>query len=128
MSNLRLTLAQLDRARTELNDASADVVREVLDMIDAEQGAPEWLAECLCEAMGCRPSSAREVVSVWIRGRNKHERGSWLRCQITDHALAEGRHTILEHSDPGGLDAESGLPHRAHALARAFMAFARRGH
>lgn len=71
-------------------------------------------AEALCEALN--------LVGEVLRGNGagKYPARNWMRVSGEEHA-----HKCLGHlSRAGALDSESGLPHEAHAAARALMALA----
>lgn len=53
--------------------------------------------------------------------------GGWRNVPVDDHLQAAGRHFNAWLRDPTSLDAESGLPHEAHFLARAVMIMQLRG-
>lgn len=67
-------------------------------------------------------TDAVNVLCAVLRGNGagKYPARNWLRVSGEEHA-----HKCLGHlSRAGALDAESGLPHEAHAAARALMALA----
>lgn len=62
------------------------------------------------------------IADAFASGALKYGRvGDWRQVQIDDHLQAAGRHFDAWLKDPNGLDAESGLPHESHFLARAVM-------
>lgn len=119
-------IPSLREARADSRYLVSRVIHSLICELDHGGGeAKPEDASILGNAAEISDDMAFEIVKVWLYGRDKHQRDAWLRCPAEDHIAASERHLARWKEDPGGVDADSGLSHDAHALARSLMNLAR---